>query len=240
MSVDQAVVEVQSRNTRGKGEARRLRQTGLIPGVVYGAGKEPTALAINPDALRRALKTAHGLNTVLTLKFDGGKSSRLALLKDWEKEVTSSRLVHADFVEISLDKPVRVEVPVHVTGKAKGTLEGGILEIIRHVLVVDAMPANIPTEIMVDVTELGLGSSIHLNEIKMPEGVKPVAAQNWAVVAVNAVRQEKEPEAVVAAGAEGAAAPAADGKAAAPAAGKDAKGAAPADAKAAKAAPAKK
>jgi len=215
--------------------------TGLIPGVVYGPGKEPTALSVNPELLRRSLKTAHGLNTVLTLKFDGGKSQRLALLKDWETEVTTSRLVHADFVEISLDKPVRVEVPVHVTGKAKGVTDGGILEIIRHVLVLDALPANIPTEIKIDVSELGLGDSIHLNEIKLPEGVKAVASTNWAIAAVNAVRQEKEPEAAAAVpGAEGAA-PAADAKgAAAPAAGKDAKGAAPADAKAAKAAPAKK
>jgi len=239
MSIDQAVVEVTSRSLRGKGAARRLRMTGMIPGIVYGHGKEPAALTLNPDVLRKALKTSHGLNTVLTLKFDGGKTQRLALLKDWETEVTTSKLVHADFVEISLDKPVRVEVPVHVHGKSKGVTDGGILEIKRHVLVLDALPANIPTEITIDVSELGLGESIHLHDLKMPEGVKAASPQNFTLVSVAIPRAEKVEEPVAGAVVEGAAA-AADGKAAPAAAGKDAKGAAPAAGKDAKAAPAKK
>lgn len=248
MSVDQSVIEVQSRLERGKGAARRLRRSGLIPGVVYGKGKEPAAISVNADNLKKALKTAHGLNTVLTLKIEGA-GQRLALLKDWDTEVTTAKLTHADFVEISLDKPVRVEVPVHIEGKAKGVTDGGILEVIRHVLVVDALPANIPTHIGVDVTELGVGNSIHVSDLKFATGVKHASPHNYAIVSVVAPKAEKVEEvAAVAAvpGAEGAApadAKAGDAKGAAPAAGaKDAKGAAPAagakDAKAA--APAKK
>jgi large subunit ribosomal protein L25 len=240
MSVDQAIIEVAHRAEKGKGAARRLRRLNRIPGVVYGKGKEPASISLDAEILRRALKTAHGLNTVLTLKIDNG-TQRLALLKDWETEVTTSRLIHADFVEISLDKPVRVEVPVHVTGKCKGVTDGGILEIIRHVLVVDALPANIPTAITIDVTDLGLNHSIHVSDLKFADGVKHASSTNYAIVSVAAPRSEKVEEAAAAApGAEGAPAAdakAADGKAAAPA--KDAKGAAPAkDAKAA--APAKK
>lgn len=248
MSLDQAVIEVKSRGERGKGAARRLRREGLIPGVVYGKGKEPTAITVNPDNLKKALKSAHGLNTVLTLKLESG--NRLALLKDWETEVTTSNLIHADFVEISLDKPVRVEVPVHVKGKSKGVTDGGILEVIRHVLVVDSLPANIPIAIEIDVTELGVGDSIHVSDLKFAEGVKHASSHNYAIISVVAPKAEKVEEvAAVVPGAEGAAAPGAEGakagdaKAAAPGAAgaKDAKGAAPAaGAKDAKAAPAKK
>jgi large subunit ribosomal protein L25 len=183
---------------------------------------------VNPEVLRCALKTAHNLNTVLTLKFEGGKSQRLALLKDWDAELTTSRLLHADFIEISLDKPVRVEVPVHLTGKSKGVIDGGILDFVRHVLVVDALPANIPTAIDVDVTELGLGEAIHVQDLKFAEGVKAVG-KNYTIVSVVAPRAEKEETPVAGAEAAAAAPAAGDGKAAAPAAGgKDAKAAAPA------------
>jgi len=249
MSLDQSVVEVAPRTLRGKGPARKLRATGMIPGVLYGRGKEPEALTVSPDALRKALKTSHGLNTVLTLKFEGGKPQRLALLKDWDQELTTQRLLHADFVEISLDRAVRVEVPLHVVGKSKGVTDGGILDVIRHVLVVDALPANIPTAIEIDVTELAVGDALHIGELKLPEGVKAVGNTALAVVSVVAPKAEKEETpAAAAAGAEGAAAPGAEGApaaaGAAPAAGAkgaDGKAAAPAaGAKDAKAAPEKK
>jgi large subunit ribosomal protein L25 len=204
--------------------------------VLYGKGKEPEALAVQPEVLRKALKTKHGLNTVLTLKFDAGKGDRLALLKDWDQELTTSRLLHADFVEISLDRAVRVEVPVHMVGKSKGVTDGGILDVVRHVLVLNALPANIPEAIEVDVTELAVGDAIHLHDLKLPEGVKSASPHNFAIVSCVAPKQEKEETVTAAAavpGAEGAAAapaadgkaaPAADGKAApAAAAGKDAK-----------------
>lgn len=247
MTLDQAVIEVQNRSERGKGAARRLRRTGLIPGVVYGKGKEPAAITVNPDNLKKALKSAHGLNTVLTLKTANGQ--RLALLKDWETEVTTSKLIHADFVEISLDQPVRVEVPVHVKGKSKGVTDGGILEVIRHVLVVDSLPANIPVSIDVDITDLAIGHAIHVSDLKFAEGVKHASSHNYAIVAVVAPKAEKieEPAAAAAPGAEGAAAAGAEGakpgdaKAAAPAAGaKDAKAPAAGAKDAKAAAPAKK
>lgn len=218
MSLDQGIIEVQTRQETGKGIARKLRKQAKVPGVLYGLGKEPVALSVVPDDLRKALKTSHGLNTVLTLNFDQGSFKRMAMLKDWQKEVLSAKLMHVDFVEVSLDRPVRVKVPIQIQGKAKGLIEGGILEFSRHEVTLECLPEKMPTHVDLDVTELGVGHSFHISDLKLPEGVKAVAAQNFTIVGVVGVAEEK----VTAKPAEAAAAPV-DAKAKAAPAAKDSK-----------------
>lgn len=237
MSLDQNSIDVQTRTATGKGVARKLRAAGKVPAVLYSAGKEPVSVTLDPESLRRALKTDHVLNTVLSLKFDGGKQTRLALLKDWQSELTTTKILHVDFVEIALDKPVKVSVPLRYVGKAKGLANGGLVEAVRFEQTVQCLPKDIPTHIEIDVTELDLGDSIHVADLKLADGVKAVFVQNFALVSVTIPREEKADTPAAGAAAD-AAAPAADGKAAAPAA--DGKAAAPAkDAKAAPAAAAK-
>jgi len=243
--MSQSVLTAERRDSKGKGPARRLRTKGLIPAVVYGLDTKPTPLAVDPKALMQAIDTPHKFNTLLNLKVEGG--DKFVLFKDYQVDPVSRRLLHADFLEVKLDQPVKVEVPVKITGISVGVLEGGILSIPAHEIVVEALPEKIPLTIEVDVTNLKVGASIHIAELKAPEGCKFKFASNY-VVAFVAIPEKEEVVAVAAVvpGAEGAAAPGAPGAApaagapaaagAAPAAG--AKGAAPAAAGAKGAAPA--
>jgi large subunit ribosomal protein L25 len=228
------VLTAQARNEKGKGPARRLRAKGLIPAVVYGQKLEPTHIAVDPAAIEKAIATPHKLNTLLTLQLDG--SEKRVLFREYEVDPVSRKLLHADFLEVDLAKPVKVEVPIVTTGKAEGVVAGGILNVSAHEITVEAMPDRIPVQIEVDVTPLKIGGSIHIADVKAPEGVKIKYATNFTVAVVTAPEKEEVVAPVAAVGvpgavpAEGAAAPAAGAApaGAAPAAAGGAKAAAPA------------
>ena len=233
------VLNATQRDSRGKGPARRLRAQGLIPAVVYGGESGPAHVAVDPSFLMKAIETPHKFNTILTLKLDGAPEKHV-LFKEYEVDPVSRKLLHADFLEVKMDKPVRVRVPVETVGRAAGQAEGGILSLAAHDILVEALPGNIPVKIQVDVSGIKIGHSLHISEITPPEGCKFRYAANY-VVAFVAVPEKEEVVTPVAAaaGAEGAAAAGAAAPAAgaaAPAAGAAAAGAA---APAAGAAPAK-
>jgi len=225
------VLVAQARPEHGKGHARRLRVGGLIPAVVYGRQAEPTPVAVNAAAVLKAIATPHKRNTLITLKLDAGE--KRVLFKDYQVDPVSRELLHADFLEVALDKPVKVRVPVVTTGKAEGVVAGGILSVAAQEIVVEALPEKIPVQIEVDVTPLKMGQSIHVSQVKAPAGSKLRFATDY-VVAYVAVPEKEEVVAApaVVAGApgavpaEGAAAPAA-GAAPAPGAAPAAAGAAP-------------
>ncbi|HUL59643.1 MAG TPA: 50S ribosomal protein L25/general stress protein Ctc [Anaeromyxobacteraceae bacterium] len=240
----ESILTAEKREGKGKGPARRLRQKGLIPAVVYGRKGEPTHLAVDPAGLLKAIDNPQKFNTLLKLQADG--KERYVLFKDYQVDPVTRKLLHADFLEVTLDQAVKVEVPVVTTGRAQGQTEGGILSISAHEIVVEALPNKIPLQIEVDVTNLKIGGSIHISELKAPEGCKFKFATDY-VVAFVAVPEKEEVVAVAAVvpGAEGAvpgapgAAPGAPGAApGAPGAAAPAAGAAP-GAAAAPAAPAK-
>jgi large subunit ribosomal protein L25 len=206
----------EKRDLQGKGPARRLRARGLIPAVVYSRRTEPVHLAVDPAAIQKAINTPHRFNTLLTLKLDGG--DKQVLFRDYQVDPVSRRLLHADFLEVKLDEPVKVEVPVVTIGRAEGVATGGILSISAHEIVLEALPNKIPAKIEVDVTSLKVGASIHIAELTAPEGCKFKFATNY-VVAFVAVPEKEEVVVPVAAAvpgapAEGAAAPAAGAAAA--------------------------
>lgn len=219
MSLDQTTLKASPRPKSGKGPARQLRFKGLIPAVVYGPYGPPITLAIDPLAVKTAIDTPMKFNTVITLDIEGG-AKKTVLFKDWQTDPVARKMLHADFQEIQLDKPVRVEVPLVLTGKAIGTAEGGILQIARRVLTVEALPSQIPEKIEADVSHLKIAQSMHVSEIKVPAGIKLLYSTNFTIAVVG-IPEKEEVAAVVApvAGAEGAAAPAAAGAAGAPAAG---------------------
>jgi large subunit ribosomal protein L25 len=219
------VVSAQRREEKGKGPARRLRTKGLIPAVVYGRRSEPAHLAVDPALLLKAIETPHRFNTLLTLQMDGAQKH--VLFKDYTVDPVTRRLLHADFLEVKLDEPVKVEVPVVTVGRAQGVTDGGILSIAAHEIVLEALPGKIPATIEVDVTALKIGTSLHVSELTVPEGCKLKYATDY-VVAFVAVPEKEEVAAPVAAvvgaaPAEGAAAAPAAGAVAAPAAGAEAK-----------------
>jgi large subunit ribosomal protein L25 len=239
--MSQSVLTAERRDSKGKGPARRLRTKGLIPAVVYGLDAKPTALSVDPALLMKAIDTPHKFNTLLNLKVEGG--DKFVLFKDYQVDPVSRRLLHADFLEVKLDQPVKVEVPVKIEGISIGVTEGGILSIPAHEIVVEALPEKIPLTISVDVTNLKVGASIHISELKAPEGCKFKYGTDYVVAFVAIPEKEEVVAPVAVVGAEGAVAgaPGAPGAApgAAPAAGAaPAGGAAPAAGAAKGAAPA--
>jgi len=226
MAVDKSSLEAKSREGAGKGAARKLRAQGLVPAVVYGKHlKAPVHVALDPKSIRQSINTPHKHNTLITLKT--GEDSHQVLLKDYQQDPVTREILHADFIAVTEKEPVKVNVPLVLVGKAVGTADGGLLTQIRRELEVWALPAAIPERIEADVTPLKIATALHINDIKLPEGVSVKTNVNYTLATVSA--PEREDAGVAAAAAASAAlAPAA----AAPAAGAKAGDAKAGDAKA--------
>jgi large subunit ribosomal protein L25 len=225
MSIDKSTLEVKAREGAGKGAARRLRSQGLVPAVVYGKHLEkPLSVAVDPKAVRAAINTPHKFNTLITLKGVGGDQQ--VLFKDYQRDPVTRDILHVDFIAVREEDQVKVNVPLVLTGKAEGVAEGGLLTQIRREIEVYAKPRSIPEKIEVDVTALKIAQAMHINDVKLPEGVVVKSNVNYTIAVVSAPEGAAE-----AAPAAAAAAPAAAAAAAKPAAGAAAKPAAGAAAK---------
>src|SRR5215468_3565834 len=238
MPSPRATVQAKPREGAGKGPARRLRAQGLIPAVVYGRhSKAAQHIAVNPLEIKQAVSAPARLNTLIQLKLDG-QGERLVLLKDFQLDPVNRQMLHADFLEVQEGERVKVNVPLILVGRPVGVLDGGILSQARRQIEVLALPTAIPDKIEVDVSHLKMAQALHINDVKLPEGIAVRTTVNFTVAVVSVPEKEEvvappPTEEAAAAAAEGA--PAAEGKPAAP-------GAAPpaADAKAAAPAPAGK
>src|SRR4051812_36168980 len=224
MANDVSTLAAKSREKSGKGPARQLRMKGLVPAVCYGPYDKPLNVAVDPDALKKAIATPHKFNTVIKLQVEGG-GERTVLFKDYERDPLDGHVLHADFLEVRMDKDVVVNVPVVLIGRPAGVTEGGILQQVARTLPVICKPSDIPEKIEVDVSSLGIAESLHISDVKTPAGVKFKVRGDQTIAVVNIPEKEEEvvkPAAAAVPGAEGAAAaPGAPGAAgaAAPAAG---------------------
>jgi large subunit ribosomal protein L25 len=230
MALTRNTLAARVRDGAGKGSARRLRSQGLVPAIVYGRHLEtPVHIAVDPIEVKKAIATPHRLNTLLSLKLDG-QPERLVLLKDYQQDPLSREMLHADFIDVRENEQIKVNVPLVLTGRPVGVTEGGILSQSRRDLEVYALPAAIPEKIEADVSHLKIAQSLHINEVKLPEGVRVKSHVNFTVAVVSV--PEKEEVAPVAAaatpvaGAPGAPAAAGEAPAAADAKAGDGKGAA--------------
>src|SRR5882672_3018215 len=123
------VIDVSPREQMGKNHSRRLRRAGQIPGIVYGARKDPVAITVDPDKIMDIIHSESGANTIFQLSLQGRDQKRHVMIKEYQVDPIKGRLLHADFVRIQMDEVIEVEVPVQVTGEAAGVkLDGGILE----------------------------------------------------------------------------------------------------------------
>jgi len=213
--------------TTGKANLSQVRAKGRIPAVVYGGGIDPIAISVDPTQLLRALDPIKKTNTVIELSIGADKVT--VMVRDHQKDALRGDLTHADFIRVQLDKDVHAVVPVLLTGKSEGVKLGGIMHQVIHRLEIACTPDKIPVKLEVEVTNLGMNEAIHVSDLKLPAGIKALAAPGQTVCAVTAPKAEKVEE--VAAPVEGAVAgapgaPAAGAPGAAPAAG--AAGAAPA------------
>lgn len=217
MAITRNTLSARVREGAGKGPARRLRAEGLVPAVVYGRHLEtPVHIAVDPLEVKKAIATPHRLNTLLSLKLDG-QPERLVLLKDYQQDPLSREMLHADFIDVRENEQVKVNVPLILVGKPVGVTEGGILSQSRRDLEVYALPGAIPEKIEADVSALKIAQSLHINEVKMPAGVRVRTQVNYTIAVVS-VPEKEEVAPVVAAAVPVAGAPAAGAPGAAPAA----------------------
>ncbi|MBB4615510.1 50S ribosomal protein L25/general stress protein Ctc [Novosphingobium taihuense] len=166
-------LSAETRDRAGKGASRALRREGRTPAVIYGGNEEPIAIHLEEKALNKALGTGHFFNSVVELTV-GGKTIR-TLPKDVAFHPVSDRPQHADFLRISKDSVVHVDVPVAFINEEKspGLKKGGILNVVRHELEMICSPDSIPDDIIVDVSGYEVGDSIHISAVTLPAGVKP-------------------------------------------------------------------
>ncbi|HEX7019102.1 MAG TPA: 50S ribosomal protein L25/general stress protein Ctc [Gemmatimonadaceae bacterium] len=173
------------RAERGKGAARKLRQTGSVPGVIYGHGREPQSLAINTRDLDKLLSSVSAASTVIELTVDG-KTSR-TLIREIQRHPFKKHVVHVDFQELVAGERVTVNVPLRFIGTAEGVKTGGgILEEIVHQVHLKVDPSNIPEHIDIDVSSLTIGHSFHIRDLALPEGVTVLDDEDATVVVVSA------------------------------------------------------
>jgi large subunit ribosomal protein L25 len=198
-----ANLSVSTRDSSGKGSARSLRKSGRVPAVIYGHGREPQTLSINTRDLEKLLEHISAENTVIDLDLDGRNSRTLN--REIQRHPFKRQILHVDFQELVAGEKVIVRVPVILVGVPDGVrMDGGILDQTMRELEVEVDPANIPNHIEVDVTKMVIGSSLHVSDITLPEGVEVVAEEDASVAVVSAPRAVVEAVATeeAAAGAE--------------------------------------
>lgn len=209
--MDLRKISVSARQGKGKGEATRLRRSGQIPAVAYGKKLAAQSLAVKPEELRSVLTSERGRNTVIELDVDG-KSKLTVLLRDYQHHPVSRAILHADFVQIALDEPVDVQIPLEMTGKPVGVVKGGVLRQVFRRIPVRCLPQKIPVKVVHDVTELDLDGHVPAKSLALPEGVEvrlPPEQTVIAIVTEKAAPEEEEQAAAPAAVAGAAGAPAA-------------------------------
>ena len=193
--MDAIKLNVKVRSTLGNGPARALRRDGMMPAVLYGRETEPILLSVRIKDLENSLKQSGMGQTLLNLDIEGGDTSaKTVLIKELQTHPMTNNFLHADFYEIDMNRKITVSIPVVTTGKAKGVEMGGILQIIRRELDINCLPGRIPDAIEIDVTDLEMGDSVHVEEIPMAEGVEVLYDVNFTVVTVVAPKVEETEE----------------------------------------------
>jgi len=201
-------VAAEARASRGKNEARRTRRSGMIPGVVYGAYKDPVPVAVNPRHISQILRSKTGHNTIFNINVQGGENSPVMVV-DGQYDPIKGNLLHVDLKRIDLAKRIRVSVPVLSQGEPKGVKQqGGLLEIVTREVEIECLPDDIPEHFTVDVTELLIGQSKRASDIPVGASIKLVSSPDTVIahcVALKAVAEPTPAEAAAVPTAEGAA-----------------------------------
>jgi large subunit ribosomal protein L25 len=206
--MEQPVLNAQIRGKRGKGIARQLRMNKEIPAVFYGPAAKPVMLTVKRPELEVILKRASGENVIFDLRVHDGATthSKTAMLKELQVHPIKDVYLHADFYEISLDKEITVDIPIHLVNTPIGVASGGVLEQIKRELSVTCLPGKLIDALEVDVSQLDLGGSLHVSDIILPEGIVTSEERELTIAVMATPRVEKAKPAEE--GEEAAAAPA--------------------------------
>jgi large subunit ribosomal protein L25 len=188
-------INATTRSTKGNGPARVLRREGQIPAILYGPGNEPTSIAVNTHELELLLKSSRSGQVFVSLAIDG-VGERKALLKELQRHPVGGQYLHADFYEVTMDRKIRAGVPVTTRGKSQGVEMGGMLQVIRRELEVLCLPDDIPEMFEIDITELEMGESVHVEDLPLEGDVEIPHEVNFTVLTILSGRQAEEEEAV--------------------------------------------
>ena len=184
-------IVAEPRSSRGKNEARRLRAAGSAPAVLYGAGGEAVAVAINPKEINKILNSKTGHNTIFNLSVTGGENTPVMVL-DWQLDPVKETLLHLDLGRIDLTKRITVKVPVHTEGDPKGVkLQGGLHEIITREIEIECLPDDIPEHFSVDVTELSIGQSVRASDVVLTGSMKLLSPSDAVISHIVTIRAEE-------------------------------------------------
>jgi large subunit ribosomal protein L25 len=203
MAGERVKLQVKERDRRGSADARRLRREGLIPGVLYGSGKQPHAICIPERELRRVLTGQGGLHAILDVVLEGQKTTHASILKDYQQDPIRGHISHVDLQEVRLDKPIQASVNVQLVGEPAGTKEGGVLSQVQREINVEALPMEIPEHIDLDVSGMAIGDTLRLADLAAMDGVTYLDDPEETVLAtVTLPTRVEEPEEVTEEGEE--------------------------------------
>lgn len=186
--MSEVVISAEKRTDKGKSFARRARRDGKIPGIMYGAEADATPIFVNSMELNRLLRKQHG---IVNVKVDG--EDKQAVIRDLQYHPVSGNILHIDFMRVSAGQVIKVTVPIHTIGEAKGTKEGGIFSLQKTELDVEVLPRHMPDNIEINIADLGIGDAIRVKDISV-ENVEILEDEDELICLVVLPRAEEEPE----------------------------------------------
>jgi large subunit ribosomal protein L25 len=200
------LVQAEIREAKGKNHARRVRKGGRVPATLYGAGKPPVSISVDPKQIGMILHSATGHNTILDLQLEG--ESAKTMIVDWQRDPIKGALLHLDMKRIAMDKMLTVKVPIVLTGEAAGVkLEGGIMEQVLREIELECLPADIPANVEVDISQLAFGQVLRVKDLPHGGTLRFLTDEESPVAHIVHVKEIVE-EAPAEAGVEAAATPA--------------------------------
>lgn len=187
------VIEAQVRTPGGKNANRRLRKAGRIPAVLYGSGRQPVAISVDPNAVRAILNSETGRNTIFAVSLDGSVQNN-AMVKDYQLDPVHGNLIHADFLQVAMDKLLELTVNVEIVGEAEGVkIGGGIMDVVTRSIQVECLPSDIPESIQVDVSHLKINDYIRVKNLPANPKVRILTDPEVVVVTIIPPIKEEAP-----------------------------------------------
>ena len=194
--MEQRILTIETRDKLGKNACRKLREQAKVPAVVFGKGMESIAVTVDRKELESAIAGEGGINHLITLKSAGVLDGEIVIVSELTRHCLKDRTLHVDLHKINLQEKVKVKVPVSITSVAKGIKDGGVQDLVMHEIELECLPGQIPEHIDLDVSELGIGESLHVSDLKLPAGLKVVDDPSATVV--NILGRSKDAEEAVA------------------------------------------
>jgi large subunit ribosomal protein L25 len=190
--MDNVSIVVRKRDVTGTRATKRLRKSGLIPGVIYGHGKDAVLIAVEPHVLREALHTSAGMHAVLDVTFEGQKRGHKAIVKELTLDRVRNTVIHVDLQEIRLDETIETTVSIRFEGEAKGVKAGGMLDESTREVTVKGLVTAIPEHLVVDVSELDMNETLQVSDLVVPEGIEIMAEADEVLCSVLPPRKVEE------------------------------------------------